>query len=150
MKIGSSCAGWIDYYICHYIEGGWDVIKTLEAGIPIYTQIARDIRAKIIRGELSDGDKLPSVREIAADYKVNPNTVQRVFMELDRESLIKSERGVGAFVSVTERQVELMKDDEAYRAVKEFLTSMESLGFKKETIIKYVKNYGKEMPDDKH
>ena len=68
------------------------------SGIPIYLQIVKEIKSEMISGRLKGGDKLPSVREIAAQYQVNPNTVQRVFLELDKQGLTYSERGIGTFV----------------------------------------------------
>lgn len=67
-------------------------------GIPIYIQIASELKNRIIGGQLKPGDKLPSVREIAEEFSVNPNTAQRVFIELDKDGITYIERGVGTFV----------------------------------------------------
>jgi GntR family transcriptional regulator len=66
---------------------------------PLQSQISRQIRAKILAGELSDGDSLPSIRGFAKDHRVSVITVQRAYDNLFREGLIHSRRGKGFFVS---------------------------------------------------
>ncbi len=65
---------------------------------PIYTQIADNFRSQIRAGVLSDGDKLPSVRELASALAINPNTIQRAYRELETEGWIASVSGKGSFV----------------------------------------------------
>ncbi len=67
--------------------------------IPIYWQIAEGIRASIAAGVYRPGESLPSLRTLALEIQVNPNTVQRAYDELEREGLIYSRRGVGLFVA---------------------------------------------------
>ena len=66
---------------------------------PIYTQIADNFRSQILAGILRSGDKLPSVRELAASLAINPNTIQRAYRELELEGWIASVPGKGSFVS---------------------------------------------------
>ena len=66
---------------------------------PIYIQIKRHIEMKIISGILKGGQRMPSVREYANELKVNPNTIQRVYFELENDKLIKTQRGIGKFVT---------------------------------------------------
>ena len=66
---------------------------------PIYEQIAEMIKKRIIRGELTAGGKLPSVREMAIEVNVNPNTVQRTYRELETMDIVESKRGQGTFVT---------------------------------------------------
>ena len=68
-------------------------------GIPIYTQIIDEMTMKIAGGEYAPGDKLPSVRDLAADAGVNPNTMQRALAELERRGLVYTERTSGRFVT---------------------------------------------------
>ena len=67
--------------------------------LPIYLQIMNFIKTKIVSGEINGGDKLPSVREFSKELKVNPNTIQRVYQELEREELVFTQRGMGTFVT---------------------------------------------------
>lgn len=65
---------------------------------PIYSQIADNFRAQIRAGILAEGDKLPSVRELASSLAINPNTIQRAYRELEAEGWIASVSGKGSFV----------------------------------------------------
>ena len=69
------------------------------ANVPIYIQVVEDMKMKIMNGTLKPGDKIASVREIAVDLGVNPNTIQRAFAELEREGFIRTERAVGRYVA---------------------------------------------------
>ena len=69
-----------------------------DPNIPIYIQVIDKIKKDIITGRLRGGDKLPSVRELSQDLKVNPNTVQRSYQELEREAITFSKRGMGTYV----------------------------------------------------
>lgn len=68
---------------------------------PIYTQIADDLRMQIATGVLLKEDKLPSVRELAAELAINPNTIQRAYRELENQGLIVTIPGKGCFVAST-------------------------------------------------
>ena len=65
---------------------------------PIYAQLERAIRAEIAAGRLRSGDRLPTVRQLAVDLRVNANTVAKVYSELEREGVLTTQRGVGTFV----------------------------------------------------
>jgi GntR family transcriptional regulator len=65
---------------------------------PIYAQLDRSIRAAIAQGRLAVGDRLPTVRQLAVDLKVNANTVAKVYAELERSGVLATQRGVGTFV----------------------------------------------------
>ena len=67
--------------------------------VPIYLQIADEIRAAVAAGIYRPGEVLPSLRAMAVEVQVNPNTVQRAYEELDRQGVIRSHRGVGMFVA---------------------------------------------------
>lgn len=66
---------------------------------PIYAQLERVIRAAIAVGRLRSGDRLPTVRQLAVDLRVNANTVARVYSDLERAGVIETRRGVGSFVT---------------------------------------------------
>lgn len=73
--------------------------KKLKENMPIYVQIMNRVREAIAAGELKPGDKIASVRDLAADFEVNPNTMQRALTELEREGLLLSERTQGRYVT---------------------------------------------------
>ena len=72
--------------------------KKLKENMPIYVQIMNRVREAIAAGELKPGDKIASVRDLAADFEVNPNTMQRALTELEREGLLLSERTQGCLL----------------------------------------------------
>ena len=73
--------------------------------IPIYLQIATQIKERIVSGDLAPGDKLPSVREYSLIFEVSPLTIQRAIQHLDNENVIYSKKGVGSFVAAEGRNL---------------------------------------------
>src|SRR6476620_1731913 len=65
---------------------------------PIYAQLERSIRAAIAAGRLNVGDRLPTVRQLAVDLRINANTVAKVYAELERAGVLATQRGIGTFV----------------------------------------------------
>lgn len=105
---------------------------------PIYMQIIQKIKADIVSGRLKGGDKMPSVREFSENFKVNPNTVQRVFQELEREGITYSQRGIGTFIVEGDNILKELKDTQAQRYTERFIDEMKELGMNKEDISKYL------------
>ncbi len=92
---------------------------------PIYEQIVERFRTLILNGVLEAGEKLPSVRELAVELSINPNTIQRAYAELEREGFVYSVKGKGSFVCADQMAVEKEKEkmlqtlEEQFRAYKE-------------------------------
>lgn len=108
--------------------------KTLNENLPIYMQIMDKIRAAIVSGELQPGQKIAPVRELAEDFGVNPNTMQRALAELEREHLLNSERTSGRFVTKDVEVINLVRKEAAQKVVREFLHQMHELGFSRSQI----------------
>lgn len=108
---------------------------TLDSDRPIFIQILERIRMNIISGKYQPGEKLPSVRELAAEAAVNPNTMQRAFAELERAGLVYSRRTSGRFITEDQEMIERLKTDIAKEKIKVFLESMQQLGYGKEQIL---------------
>jgi DNA-binding transcriptional regulator YhcF (GntR family) len=123
------------------------VIKFNE-NTPIYLQIVEKIKADIVAGKLKGGDKLPSVREIAESFKVNPNTVQRVFMELEREGVAYPQRGIGTFITEGEEVVEKLKSTQAGKFTKRYVDEMRELGMGSDEIVQCIKRILEEDKND--
>lgn len=87
-------------------------------GTPIYLQLIGQVKYLIARGDLVPDDELPSVRALAGQYLINPNTVARAYLELEREGLIYKKRGMGTYVAAAALQ---MAGDEKRRIVRELL-----------------------------
>ena len=106
--------------------------------IPIYVQVMDIIKKDIISGKLKKGDKLSSVRDLSEKLKVNPNTVQRAYKELERENLAYTQRGMGTFIVEDMEIINDLKRNTAKDIMKKFIDSMRSLGFEDEEIIDLV------------
>lgn len=107
---------------------------------PIYLQIKEHLYNEICRKERLPGEKLPSVRELAVEAGVNPNTVSRTYMEMERENVVVSKRGQGTFVTETEQVLEKLRITLAKSQTDDFLASMGKLGLTKEAIINLIHN----------
>ncbi len=101
----------------------------MNADRPIYTQILEKIQTLIICGVYKPGDKLPSVRELAAQANVNPNTMQRALSELERSGLILTQRNSGRTVTLDTEIIGAAKHEIALKNTKDFLKNMRELGF---------------------
>ena len=71
----------------------------LHTGVPVYRQIVDQVRGAVAAGALAAGDQLPTVRQLAVDLEVNPNTVVRAYRELEYDDLIETHQGTGTFIS---------------------------------------------------
>ena len=94
---------------------------------PIYLQIMEEIKKRAVRGEYTSGSRLPSVRDMAKETGVNPNTVARVYMELEREGFIFTRRGQGSFVTEDEDRIESERIKLADSAAERFVREIEEL-----------------------
>ena len=106
--------------------------KTLNQNQPIYMQIMDKIRAAIVSGELQPGEKVAPVRELAEEFGVNPNTMQRALAELEREGLMKTERTSGRFVTKDIVRINQARKETGEAVVREFFYQMKALGFTKD------------------
>lgn len=108
---------------------------------PLYLQIAERIAEDILRGKYPRGDRLPSVRDLAFEAAVNPNTMQRAMTELEDSGLIASQRSAGRFVTIEEPVITAVRDKLAGSRSTEYLGSMSALGFSHEETIYFLKEY---------
>ena len=120
---------------------------TLDNQRPIYLQLMERIQRDIISGVYHAGDKLPSVRELAMEAAVNPNTMQKALSELERSGLVYSQRTSGRFITEDENMLQKMKSDLANENIREFLDKMEKLGFPHKETLSLIQEALKE--DDK-
>lgn len=117
---------------------------TFNNDMPIYTQLVDKIKLSIASGQLPPGEKLKTVRELAAEARVNPNTMQRAFQELEREGLVFSQRSNGRYVTENVEVVMGAKKALAKMYIDSFVKSMEQLGYTGEEIIRLLKDGEKE------
>ncbi len=115
---------------------------------PIYTQMIQQVKVGIVTGAFPPGERLPSVRDMATEAGVNPNTMQRALAELERDGLVYSQRTAGRFVTEDNTMINTAKRSLAERHVKTFLEAMLRLGFRKDEIIDLIsKELGEEEAD---
>lgn len=108
---------------------------------PIYTQIADNFRNQIRAGILAEGDKLPSVRELASELAINPNTIQRAYRELETEGWIASVSGKGSFVCGTPRQRN-PETDTLWQELDGVTAKLMKAGISRQAILQYLKQGG--------
>jgi GntR family transcriptional regulator len=109
--------------------------------IPIYLQIIDNIKQDIVVGKLKAGQKMPSVRELAGILKVNPNTIQRVYQELDREKITFTKRGMGTYVTEEKKIISSLKEELSKKIIIDFVEGMNRLGFSNKEMINTLKEY---------
>ena len=109
---------------------------------PIFLQLAELIKSGIICGKYQTGDKLPSVREFALEFQVNPNTVQKALQILEDAGLIITDRTNGKFVASNIKQIESQKDKSIKQEVDLFFEKMKSFGLSIEEIKKIINKSG--------
>ena len=109
---------------------------------PIYLQLIDLLRIEIISGKLKKGEKIPSVRDLSLSLKVNPNTLQKALMELEKQKLIYTERTNGKFVTEDSDLIEQVKREIAKEKVNNYLNSMKSIGLSFEESMRYLKELG--------
>jgi len=112
---------------------------------PIYLQLMEQIQLRIISGVYKIGEKLPSVRDMASDASVNPNTMQKALTELERTGLVFSQRTSGRFITEDSNMIKDIRNSLAKEQIENFIYSMEKIGYTKQETIELVENISKEM-----
>ena len=102
---------------------------------PIYAQLVGQIRAGIVSGALAPGERLMSVRDLAMEAGVNPNTMQRALAELERDGLVYTQRTSGRYVTEDQAAITQARHARAAERVRSFLSDMGRLGFEKEELL---------------
>ncbi|MED0772379.1 GntR family transcriptional regulator [Bacillus siamensis] len=122
--------------------------REFQSSKPIYLQIADRVYYRLIRNGLSPGDKLPSVREMAVQMKVNPNTIQRTYSEMERLGIVETRRGQGTFIAERPDLKEELKDRLTKDVFKRFIQEMAELGLSPEEMLDGIKQYAEEADDE--
>ena len=107
----------------------------LDSGRPIYLQIVERLELSIVSGQFKPGDKVPSVRELAVEAGVNPNTMQKAMVELGRQGVVHSERTSGRFITEDEAMITQVREELAKKQIQEFMERMNKMGFDGEEIV---------------
>lgn len=104
----------------------------LDSDRPIFIQIVERIQMQILSGKYQPGDKLPSVRDLAMEAAVNPNTMQKALAELERSGLVYTQRTSGRFITEDQNMIEQLKKEHAKQTIDAFLLNMKRIGYSKE------------------
>ncbi len=110
---------------------------------PIYTQLIEQIKMAVVSGAFPAGQRLPSVRELAAETGVNPNTMQRAMAELERDGLVYSQRTAGRFVTEDGEVIAAARRELARRHLETFLAAMKGLGYEQSEVESLLRQEGK-------
>ncbi len=114
--------------------------------LPIWRQLTHQIREAVARGKLQPGDRLPSVRELSRSVVVNPNTIARVYTELEREGILNTRRGLGVFVAQPGRErSRKVRKERLKEASDRFLTEAVHLGVTAEDVVAIVSGQVKQF-----
>jgi GntR family transcriptional regulator len=111
-----------------------EVFIIFQDNIPIYIQICNDIKEQIIRGQLNDGDKLPSIREYSTIYEVTALTIQRAMQQLEQDGIIQSRKGIGSFI--IDGSKNRLAQKMIHAQTQEFITRMKNMGLSNCDILK--------------
>ena len=115
--------------------------ELFDGNIPIYIQIMDLIKKQMISKELLPGEKLPSVREMSKQLEVNPNTVQRAYIEMEREMLVYTKRGQGTFIIDEPKVVFKLRQEMVLDRVAKFVREMEEFGFSHGELLKLIESH---------
>ena len=110
--------------------------------IPIYVQLVEQIKVYIISGKIKPGERLLSVRDLALEFKVNPNTVQKALVELENLKLIYTERTNGRFVTLDQELIDMYKSKYADELSCKYFFNMKNIGYDITEAISYLKRLG--------
>lgn len=113
--------------------------------LPIYSQLIAQMEFAIACGHFAPGDRLPSVRDMAAEAGVNPNTMQRALQELERKGLVYAQRTSGRFITEDTKLIDSVRRSLADERIRMFLGSMEKLGYTKAEILELVSGKKEEL-----
>lgn len=109
----------------------------LRSGVPVYRQLIDQVRAGIASGTLASGDQLPTVRQLAVDLAINPNTVLRAYRELELGGLLETQQGTGTFITQKKPQRDdVERGRQLNQLVGEFLARAGQAGFTLEQLLK--------------
>lgn len=106
---------------------------------PIYKQLCEQIKLFVLMGVYKEGEKIPSVRDLAFETKVNPNTVQKALAELENEKYLVTDRTNGKYVTDNLKFIEKVKEEMIDLKLNEFLDLMNKFGVTKKEVIKLLK-----------
>lgn len=113
---------------------------SFNSNTPIYLQVIESIKKELVLGNLKPGDKLPSTRELAIQYSINPNTAARIYNEMELCQLCFTKRGLGTFVTESSEIIDAIKNDMATALITHFIDEMTELGYSYDELIQLIES----------
>ena len=115
-----------------------------KSGVPFYRQIIDQIRYGIAAGNLKVGERLPTVRALSVDLKINPNTISKAYKELEIQNILETQQGTGTFIGAVDLKIPSGEREKKLKTIcDEFLVIAGTYGFSNEEIIKDLERRGK-------
>ena len=111
----------------------------LRSDLPIHDQIVEELKLRILLGFYRSGEKVPSVRDLAAEAKVNPNTMQKALGELESTGLIHTRATNGRYVTDSKFSIQQAKQETQYEIVDNFISTIQKYDIKSDNVIDYIK-----------
>ena len=119
--------------------------------VPIYRQLTEQIRGAVARGDVQAEEQLPSVRQLSKELVVNPNTIARVYLELEREGILNTRPGRGVYVAHPKRElVKKVRDARLQELIDKFLTEAVHLGYSADEVLPLVEKRLKQFQWPEH
>lgn len=106
--------------------------------IPIYIQIIEKIKTDILSGKLLQGERLPSIQDMAVAMDVNQNTISRVYKECESLGIIETKRGIGSFVVDNQTLIDTLRSEKVRRITDTFMHDLQELGYSRQMILDLV------------
>ena len=117
----------------------------LHSGVPVYRQIIDQVRGRVAAGSLAAGDQLPTVRQLAVDLAINPNTVVRAYRELELGGLLETHQGTGTFISAQRiRRSNAERERQLNQIVGDFVARAGAAGFTLEDLLEQLRELAPE------
>lgn len=114
----------------------WKMRIDAKSGVPFYRQITQQVRFAIARGDLAPGDQLPTVRQLAVDLSINPNTVIRAYRELEIAGVLETQQGSGTFVGSEKPRVDALEKERMLdQILTELLARASTYGFSLDDVL---------------
>jgi GntR family transcriptional regulator len=118
-----------------------------KSGVPFYRQIIEQVKFAIARDELAAGDRLPTVRQMAVDLSINPNTVVRAYRELEIEGVLTTQQGSGTFVGTKRPEIDRLERQRMLdQILTELLARATAYGFRLEDVLDGLRRRNEEKP----
>ena len=118
-----------------------------KSGVPFYKQVILQVEMAIADGRLTTGDQLPTVRSLAVDLKINPNTISRAYRELEIRGVVNTQQGTGTFISEKEIELSAVEREKILASLtRGFIVKANSYGIDMDQVIEYLQEMRENEP----